>query len=133
METKLKATRHGGIALLFVILVMMGCVQTEALLPSAEIQTDSNIDAARFIEILNKQPHQLAAFKEKVKNKHVFYEKTKLYTNADYGLTFFIPYGEEGSSTISGGIYYPVENETTEGNMVTLKDVFRIPSFRGWK
>jgi len=66
METKLKATRHGGIALLFVILVMMGCVQTEALLPSAEIQTDSNIDAARFIEILNKQPHQLAAFKEKV-------------------------------------------------------------------
>lgn len=129
METKLKATRHGGIALLFVILVMMGCVQTEALLPSAEIQTDSNIDAARFIEILNKQPHQLAAFKEKVKNKHVFYEKTKLYTNADYGLTFFIPYGEEGSSTISGGIYYPVENETTEGNMVTLKDVLGSPHF----
>ena len=129
MKTKLKVKRHGVAALLFSTLVMVGCVQSETLLPPEETQTIGNVDAARFIEIINKQPHQLTAFKEKVKDKHVFYERTKLYTNADYGLTFFIPYGDERSSTITGGIYYPIENNTTEGNMVTLKDVLRSPHF----
>ena len=129
MKTKLKVKRHGGVALLFSTLVMMGCVQPETLLPPEETHTIDNVDATRFIEIINKQPHQLAAFKEKVKDKHVFYERTRLYTNADYGLTFFIPYGDEGSSTIMGGIYYPIENKTTEGNIVTLKDILRSPHF----
>ena len=129
MKTKLKVKRHGGVALLFSTLVMLGCVQPETLLPPEETHTIDNVDATRFIEIINKQPHQLAAFKEKVKDKHVFYERTRLYTNADYGLTFFIPYGDEGSSTIMGGIYYPIENKTTEGNIVTLKDILRSPHF----
>ncbi|MFC2516874.1 MAG: hypothetical protein ACFNVO_07890, partial [Prevotella sp.] len=85
MKTKLKVKRHGGVALLFSTLVMVGCVQSEALLPSEDIHAIGNVDATRFIEIINKQPHQLTAFKERIKDKHVLYEKTKLYTNADYG------------------------------------------------
>ena len=67
MKTKLKVKRHGVVALLFSTLVMVGCVQSETLLPPEEIQTIGNVDATRFIEIINKQPHQLTAFKEKVK------------------------------------------------------------------
>ena len=129
MKTKLKVKRHGVAALLFSTLVMVGCVQSETLLPPEEIQTIGNVDATRFIEIINKQPHQLTAFKEKVKDKHVFYERTKLYTNADYGLTFFIPYSNLGSDVVNGAIYYPVENEIGNDNKVVLKETLRSAHF----
>ena len=129
MKTKLKVKRHGGVALLFSTLVMVGCVQSEALLPSEDIHAIGNVDATRFIEIINKQPHQLTAFKERIKDKHVLYEKTKLYTNADYGLTFFIPYSNQGSEVVNGAIYYPVENEIGNDNKVVLKETLRSAHF----
>ena len=112
MRTEAKSKQHGGVALAFVTLLAVGCVQMETIPPQLEMHTNNNADAARFIEIINKQPSQLAIFNERMKGKHPFFEKTKLYTTADYGLSFFIPYGDGGTNIVTGAVYYPVQHET---------------------
>lgn len=129
MRTEAKSKQHGGIALSFVTLLAVGCVQKETIPPQLEMHTNNNADAARFIEIINKQPSQLAIFNERMKGKHPFFEKTKLYTNADYGLSFFIPYGDGGTNIVTGAVYYPVEHETNANNTIVLKDKLHTPHF----
>nr|WP_315346856.1 hypothetical protein [Hoylesella enoeca] len=131
METKRKWIDKwltlAKMGILLPVCLFYGCTQIEdgGMISISEGKT--NKDAAKFIQTINNQPEQLAAYHRLLAGKKPLYNSVKLSYSTEYGMVYFIPFQDPSSQVISGAIYYPVEYEMREDDSVILKDALHSP------
>lgn len=104
-----------------------GCTDVENLTKFSTSNSVTNKDALRFLHSLNSQPEQLGIYEGLLAGKQPLYNSVKLCNGSKYGMYYFIPYAQLGSKEVEGAIYYPVEYEIGEDNIVKLKNNLHSP------
>jgi hypothetical protein len=87
----------------------------------------TNREAQRFIDALNASTDQHPGFQSLTKGKQVYFEDIRLCNSSMHGMVFIVPFGNEGTGTVSGALYYPVGFTQLDDERVELNNKLKSP------